>query len=568
MLPLFFIALLILASNNFITYSYPQLPVPREETVVFGADTPFTIFDSANPFIPHGTQWFSGLQQIGTEWCWYYDWATGKVIYWRITGWEYKDNFTTLILHVRKGVTWNDGHPFTARDIVFTINMLKEHPQLYWGPYMAEWVESAEAPDNYTAIIRLKKPNPTFHHRFRVWGGPYIVPEHVWKDKDPMTFKNFPPVTTAPYKLYKVYPELKMYVWIRDENYWGKKFGYFPEPKYVIFMTVPPTDILFREFVRGGIDVPPRIFNWEQIKLAKAVNPKIIGTAFTDGGTIGLVVNHRKYPLNLPEVRWAISYSIDRERIAKLWPYCEGGTKPAKSPFPPWKGLEKYQYKEIFERYPLEFNITKANEILDELGFKRGPDGIRVTPNGTRLSFVIQTTAYYGDPMYFVALIIAENLRKIGIEASVKSVVSAVFWENQRTGKFDAYVEFLGISDMAWGLGPLAWFSQWETPSPVELEAMKERGEVDTEWHSPELDKIIEEAEKLSPEDPRLELLQMKGTEITWKNLPVIPVIYPIYTQAYSTQYWTGWPTKDNLYITPFTWFPHTIFILFNLRRA
>ena len=69
------------------------LPVPREKTVVteiLGSEY-WTVFDSANPYIPHGSQWGSGWHQLAWEWDWYINYATGEIIYWRVTGWEFKE---------------------------------------------------------------------------------------------------------------------------------------------------------------------------------------------------------------------------------------------------------------------------------------------------------------------------------------------------------------------------------------------------------------------------------------------------------------------------------------------
>lgn len=101
-----------------------EYPVPREKAVIVETDTTYRVWDSANPFIPRGTQWGSGWHQVVEEWDWYINYATGEVIYWRIKGWDYSADYMTFMLHVREGVTWNDGEPYTAHDIVFTLNML------------------------------------------------------------------------------------------------------------------------------------------------------------------------------------------------------------------------------------------------------------------------------------------------------------------------------------------------------------------------------------------------------------------------------------------------------------
>ncbi|MEM4289248.1 MAG: ABC transporter substrate-binding protein, partial [Nitrososphaerota archaeon] len=179
------------------------LPVPRDQAVIVETDVDPAVFDKANPFIPGGTQWGSGWHQNVVEWDWYINYITGEYILWRISGWEYRDNFRTFILKIRDGVKWNDGVQYTADDIVFSVNLQKQY---FTSSFISLNVESARAIDKLTVEIRLKDPNPRFHHVFRMWGpnGEWVRPKHVWEGKDPLTFANWPPVETGPYKLWKV----------------------------------------------------------------------------------------------------------------------------------------------------------------------------------------------------------------------------------------------------------------------------------------------------------------------------------------------------------------------------
>src|SRR5688500_10937940 len=81
--------------------------------------------------------------------------------------WSWQDNYRNLVFFLRKGVKWHDGQPFTAKDVKFTFDMLREAPdapaKLRINP-RKDWyanVEAIEAADTHTVVFRLKKPQPS-----------------------------------------------------------------------------------------------------------------------------------------------------------------------------------------------------------------------------------------------------------------------------------------------------------------------------------------------------------------------------------------------------------------------
>lgn len=549
-----------------LAHAQPPIPTPREETVVLVEYLP-GVWDKFNPFIPMGEA-DPTYEAIAQEYCIYINYATGERIFWLIEGYEYKDDFKIFIMHVRKGVTWNDGQPLTAKDFKFTIEMVKGTPGLYWHEWAAEWVESVEAPDDYTVVIRLTKPNPRFHYAFQgAWSFP-VVPEHVWKGQDPLTFKNFPPVTTGPYELYKVIPEHNMVVWVRRDDYWAARLwgpDYLPKPKYIIRRYWTTADLEYKAWIEASWDCTHATNFFTRELLERGLREGAPYTSYYlmfDPCPRGIWINCKKYPLSLPEVRWAIALCLNRELLTKYWIF---DTIPAKYPWADWGALRKWAFPEIFEKYPLEFNLEKASKILDDLGFKPGPDGIRVTPNGTRLSFVILVREPFMQHLFY-AEHLASNLRKIGVEAIVKTMPSGPLVEAIETGQFDMVAMWL-CTDMPWQLDPYGLLEGFHS------KYMKPIGErqLAGQWcrfSDPELDKIIDQLESLSPDDPRAVELVKKGIEILWKNMPVIPVIETTYAMAWNTKYWVGWPTAENYYIMTGVWWPQFLFIIFKLRPS
>ena len=543
-----------------------QLPVPREESLII-VRPDYIRFDTWNPFVPNGMSCGEAYDQIIGEYLWYINYATGEKIYWLITGWEYENNFKTFILHVREGVTWSDGKPFTSHDIAFTINMVKENPKLYWHDWAEEWIESIETPDDYTCIIHLTKPNPRFHFSFRGWNL-HIVPEHIWKDKDPVKFKNNPPIGTGPYVLYKVIPESKMFIFVRRDDYWAAKvFGpeYLPKPKYVIYRAQTSADAEYNNWIRGDIDafVPLDVMSSDTVKKALTY-PDTALCPFLDPCPRGLWINTQKYPLNYSQVRWALSYLFDRETLAKFWPAVTP-SMPAKYPWADWAGLRKYAFPEVFEKYKLEYDPDKAAKLLDELGIvDRDGDGIRETANGTKMSFVLWSQGGYH---LYISEQFAQEAKKIGVDIVVKPATSAT-WDLQDYGKVDMHLYWL-CSGTPWNNDPYyllePFHSKYAKKYPIGTRIL---GGSWVRLIDPELDKVIDELSTTPTDSPEgMELLK-KGLELWMRDLPAIPIVETIYEMGWSTKYWTGWPSADNFHSWPPNWWPEFLFVILKLKPA
>jgi len=554
------------------------LPVPREQTLITEIMPPqyFTVFDSANPYIPQGTQWGSGWHQMVQEYDWYINYATGEIIYWRTTGWEYENNYTKLIYHIRKGVTWNDGHPFTARDHVFTINMVMTHPEFGGSAYLKEWVDRVELLDDYTLVIYLKKPNPRFHHVFRMWSYlPYICAEHVWKNVDPTTFKNWPPVDTGPYKLYAVYPELGMWIWERREDYWGKTLGIFPKPKYVVWRGIPPLDIDIEDFVRGDVDVVlPHAFTWEAVKTAMARMPgEVVIAPYPDPCPYGInSFNVAKYPFSVREFRWAITLLVNREKLARMYALSNGTpTTDWLLPMPySWGVFEKYKplaqraLQRIEDEYGvnlLEYNPEKAKELLDSIGFKDvDGDGWRELPDGT--DFTVELLLGE-DAAHYIGYDLLDELRAIGIDATTK-IGGALTGDLSARGQYD--IRICTHCTPGWIMGdPVpsidVFHSKWYAPIGNTSGTPGIQG-ANPRYVNPELDPIIDELWTISLDNPRVPSLLEEAFYIIQRDCITVPAVEKTFVQTFSTKYWKGWPSQENMYIVPFNWWPTFFFIL------
>lgn len=538
-----------------------MLPVPREEAVIINETSIFRVFSSWNPFVPNATG--NGYNQGALEHLFYINWATGEFIYWLAESYEYNEDFTQVTIKTRPEVRWNDGEPFTVHDIAFTIDMVKGNTALQWGATMLEWVDSMETPDDQTLVINLTNPNPRFHMFFaRAWSFP-VMAKHIWEGQDPMTFKNHPPVFTGPYKLMQELEERRMFVWERDENYWGKERGFFPGPKYYVVQTATVPEAEMADMEANLTDHTHSYTSDEQLlRRTLELNPDAVLAPWRDPCPRGVWMNNAKYPLSLPEVRHAINYLVNKEKAANVlypWP-----TVPAEYPWADWGANDKYAYADILAEFDLGYAPEKAAAILDELGFMPDANGIRVDGEGNRMSFTILVPQVGVTGEHPIALDLAEEMQKVGIEASVKWSEMAPFNEAIQTGNYDMTSHWFCGN---WAEPPLT-FADFKSDYTKPIGELANTGFGWVRLQDPELDAVVAQMELLSPDDPAIEELYREAFRLYLKNMPGIAVIQTTFVMPFNTHYWQGWPEEDDIFAVPFTWWPEFKFVLFNLEAA
>lgn len=547
---LLIVVLLVLFVTS-VAQAQTDLPVPREETIFLeDSPGPYQIFDSFNPRIANGNEFANGYWQIGQEYLFLANFATGEVEPWLATGFEYNDDYTQLTISLRDDVTWNDGTPFTADDIIYTIETVKANEQL-GGSSLREFVDTVSAPDPHTLQINLTKPAPRFIYEF--YGqvtGFSIWPKHIWENEDPLTFKNNPPVSTSVWKLSQVLPDLRMFIWERDDNYWGANVKGMPEAKYVIYRNAPASpDVDYQEFVANTIDHAHNL-QWFQVELAAAENPAVTYGAFQDPCPRGVWINNQKYPLSLPEVRHALSYIVNREKIATvIW---QPPTTPATHPWSDWALLQQYIDPAVLEEYKIEYSPEKAVAILDELGFAPGADGIRVDAEGNPLTFSIATPVEVGGGEYQIAQDIADEAAKIGIQLNVEYMGGGTYWDNVETGNFDIGSHWLCGAF----LDPLNLYQPYTADRRRPGDGGEELTFYDN-WpgvQSPALDDAVARMEVVSPDTPEGKQAYSDALRAWMEQMPVLPIVQTIYVMPWNTTYWEGWPVDENMYTVPFTW--------------
>jgi peptide/nickel transport system substrate-binding protein len=545
--------------------------VPRNETLIMSvSDTlnQFTDVTLQNPFVTGAlrTGWHFAFEPL-----FFYNpfWSTqvsgpawnpgknGEIPY-LAEGYEYSGDFRELTVKLRPGVTWSDGKPFTANDVVFTITMLRDNaPRLTWSFDMKHWVKEIAAVNEHTVKFTLNNPNPHFMSSFFMWhmdiGFP-MVPEHIFKGQDYTTFTNYDlakgwPITTGPWKLVHSSPEQK--IWDRRDDWWGAKTGFRRLPSMKRIVVVPRVDDAKKAqlLASGQVDTTHNI-QPADTEVALSRNPKL--QVFTADGkapygsldwwTNAMGFNCSKPPFDDAEMRWAINHAIDRKQIIDVG--FKGAGQSTVLPFPAYPAMKPYfdSVKPIMDRHPVDaYNPEKTAQIFQKKGYTKDGEGFW-TKDGTRFSLVLMLPA--GFFQHFAPVIVTQ-LRRAGIDASFKSPSNASSLMAQ--GDVDAFLNGHGggIRDPYRTL----FHFHGSQIAPTGQEAPRPH-----RWKNAEFDSLVDQMGQVPSGSTKFMELYNKAMEIWIPELPVIPTVQWYLICPVNTAYWKGWPTEANPYTAPAMW--------------
>lgn len=396
--------------------------------------------DSLNPFVGYVVEAYE-------VWGLMYDSLTGygQKDFAAVPGlaekWTTSADGKTWTYTIRSGVTWSDGTPLTARDAAYTFNRIinGSAEQTNYGNYVAN-IRSAEAPDDTTLVLTTDQPTPTMLHL-----AVPILPEHIWKqisEKQVTTYKNSPtdtvkPVGSGPYVL----AERKVGQFVRlvaNKNYWAGA----PHMDELIFRVYSSPEALAQALKKGEIDIADSLE--ANVFDSLTGQPGIttlrskysgfneiafnVGAALVDGTPIG-----DGHPaLKDKAVRIALAHAVDLNTILDraVGGYGEVGT-----------GVVPSMYNTFHYRpettYP--FDIAKANQLLDEAGYRRGLDGIRTMPDGTqplRFRFFARAES---KPSQTTMDYVKEWFAQLGVTIVPKTISEDQLTEAVTTGEFDIF---------------------------------------------------------------------------------------------------------------------------------
>ena len=322
---------------------------------------------------------------------------------------DISDDKTTYTFHLKKNVTWHDGTPFTAQDVLFTINVISD--PAYKSPLRSDWQGiSTNLIDDYTIEFKIESPYAGFLNNL-VFG---ILPKHIWESVQPENFHlakmNMEPIGTGPYKYS---PPIQ-----RDSKNNILTYKLISNPTY--FEGKPYISKITFNFY-GDEDSALNAYNQKEIMGISNLSSQKISAIKTMRSTNIHQFNIPRYfsvffnqtksvPLANDEVREALAYATDRKEIIEKVLY--GSGDPVYSSFLP--GMVGFS-DDINKR---EFDLGKANDILEQKGWKKGDDGIRAK-NNVQLKINLVTTDW--EELSLTAQILKSQWEKAGMKVDVNT---------------------------------------------------------------------------------------------------------------------------------------------------
>ncbi len=418
--------------------------------------------------------------------------------------WEVSEDGLELTFHLRKGVRWQDGAPFTAEDVLFTYETIidPDTPTPYAESF--KQVKSAEILDSHTIRFTYREP---YCPALESWGLA-IIPKHLLqKDlsegkevaKLPFTRR---PVGTGPYRM-KEWKSQERIELIHNEDYY---MG-LPWIDRWVMRIIPDPATQFLQLKSGGIDLMALTpTQWTRQTGGEAFRGAFAKYKFPVNSYTYLGLNLRDPRFADRRVRKAIAYAIDRKEIVDA--VLLGLGEPGVSPYVPTSRWFNQDLK------PYPYDPGKAKRLLAEAGWvDRDGDGL-LDKGGEPFEFEILTNNGNAQRRQ-TSVIIQQRLQKIGIGVSIRELEwAALLNDFIDRRKFDAIVLGWGI-----GLDPDQydiWHSSKTVPPEFNFITYK----------NPEVDDLLEQGRRRCEEAERKRIYD-RLQEIMWEDQPIIFLYVP-----------------------------------------
>lgn len=434
--------------------------------------------------------------------------------------WELDESGTVWTFNLQENVTWHDGEPFTAEDVKFTFEYIRDNELGYFYDYVAS-MDDIEVLDEHTLKITTDEPI--------AWMPQILVPilpQHIWSEIDPADaegeFTNDNPIGTGPFQVVEhrkgEYTRL-----VANENYFLGR----PAIDEVIFIIYANTDMMVEALKQGELDaiadVPGAQFralqeeNSPDITTLDADSPSFTELAFNcweDEASQG-------NPLLLDrEVRIAIEYALDRQEMidVALMGYGEVGSALVPPLFEYWH----YDPGDDFRAY----NPQMAVDILEAAGYNMGADGIRVNPEGEPLSFSLLIRNESPDNQKMASMI-KDMLAEVGIEITVSVIDEGTLTDRIYDGDFDLFI---------WG-----WFVDVDPSSILKIATTDEiMSWSDCFYSNPEYDQLHLQQQRTMDRETRREMI-LEMQRIFYNDSPYVMLSYDPELMAYRNDKYEGW---------------------------
>ena len=328
------------------------------------------------------------------------------------TDFAYSADGTSISFTLRDGVTWQDGQPFTADDVVFTYELVHANNLGQYAQFLTD-MTSVTATDPTHVVLAFSAPQ-AFNPGLVV----PIVPKHIWGSLSATSVESYPndaPIGTGPYRFSEWQKGASLTV-ARNDDWWGTP----PGPATITWVRYDNSDVMGQALRSGELDVipqvPPAVYDGlagaDGIKLAALPSYSFHHIGFNVSGEPGSLGNPL---LRDVAVRTAIQYAVDRTKLVQLC--LSGHGQPGDTIVP--AGLADWHYA-VPPGAAFDHDPEKAKQLLDAAGYRDDGSGVRAK-DGKRMEFRIIAIATT-DVDVCAAKLVVDAAAEVGIKLELQTL--------------------------------------------------------------------------------------------------------------------------------------------------
>ncbi|MGD9711871.1 MAG: ABC transporter substrate-binding protein, partial [Thermomicrobiales bacterium] len=352
----------------------------------------------------------------------------------------------------------------------------------------------------------------------------------------------------------------------RRDSWWAVDQGLvdaLPQVERIIYLPAVPDEQMAQQLIANEVDCSLDLRPLT-IETVLVQNPNITThtgseppLGYVDWWPTSLYINNERAPYDDPNVRWALSYYLDRDQIISVALGGNGSKWPL--PLPSYPGLQPFvdAAGDLLTEYPtLEYNVEKGDARLTEAGFAKNGDGMWER-DGEVLNVPIESFQVMAD----IGPVIVQQLKNAGVESSYSEPPD--FFDRFQPGDWNASLFGHGGSVANDPYDTLALYTSASENIPGGHAVNFSR------WSNADYDAIVDEMAFTSPEDTDAIMDQWLRAMAIWlPELPDIPIQEWYHRIPMNQTYWTGWPTAEDPYVNGAFWHFTFPLILMRLQAA